>query len=410
MVAEQVLRKAVAAGALLLAAALAAPVARAERPRQVVIGVVDVGPGDRAARRARRTGLETALRGVQGIAAPADVSLRVALAGERHAAQLDGGRRSLEAARTAFGKPDCPGAERESAAALVSLAAAEAAGADVTAELRQAYVFQLLCADQRADAASARAAAGALRGLGGAEPPEGVGEPVWSRYPAVDVTAGVRHVQLDVTTQPQGAAVWIDHAPVGRAPVSATVTEGEHLVAAAAPSGGAVAVRAAGGAAPVALAIPAERARWRSIEARVRGWQSRASRRDARGLAALLSSARLGYAVVIDERGRFTVWQRHGIAARQLGVAPDALGIGALVQAAEQRRTSPGIDPDRPIMRETPEERAAYLEQKKSKGKGPSKQEWWVYAAIVGAIAVGAGVVLANDLADDHQNFEITFP
>ncbi|HEU5058006.1 MAG TPA: hypothetical protein VFU21_15855, partial [Kofleriaceae bacterium] len=335
-----------------------------------------------------------------------DAGLRAALAGERHAGQLEAGRRSLEAARAAFGKPDCPAAEREAAAALLPLAAAQAAGAEVTGELRQAYVFLLLCADQRADAASARAAAGNLRALGGPEPPEGVGEPVWSRYPAVDVTAGARHVQLDVTTQPPGAAVWIDHAPVGVSPVSRAVTEGDHLVAAAAPAGGAAAVRAASG--PIALAIPRERAPWRNLEARVRAWQSRAARRDRRGLATVLSSARLAYAVVIDERGRFTVWQRRGLAVRQLGVAPDGLGIGALVQAAEQRRTQAGMDPDQPLMRETPEERAAYLAQKK--GKGPSKQEWWVYAALIGAVAIGAGVVLANDLADDHQSFEITFP
>ena len=401
MVAEQVLRKAVAA--LVLCAALPA---RAERP--VTIGVVDVGPGDRAARRARRSGLERSLEKVQGIELVPDPALRAALAGERYPRQLEAGRRSLEAARTAFGKPDCPAAEREAGAALLSLAAAQAAGAEVTDELRQAYVFQLLCADQRADAASARGAAGSLRALGGPEPPVGVGEPVWSRYPAVDVTAGVRHVQLDVTSQPPGAAIWIDHLPVGKAPISATVTEGEHLVAAAAPASGAAAVRAAGG--PLTITIPAERAPWRKLEARVRGWQSRAVKRDARGLSTLLSSARLGYAVVIDERGRFTVWQRRGLAVRQLGGAPDALGIGALVQAAEQRRKNPGIDPDRPLMRETAEERAAYLSQKKGKSQGPSRQEWWVYAAIVGAVAIGAGVVLANDLADDHQNFEITFP
>lgn len=399
MVAEQVLRKAVAAAIL-----VAALPARAERP--VTVGVVDVGPGDRAARSGRRGALEASLGKVQGIALVGDPALRAALAGERHATQLEAGRRSLAAARAAFGKPDCPAAEREAAAALLSLSAGQAAGADVRSELRQAYVFQLLCADQRADAATARGAAGALRALGGPEPPEGVGEQVWTRYPAVDVTVGVRHVQLDVSTSPPGAAVWIDHAPVGKTPVSVTVTEGEHLVAAAAPAGGAVAVRAASG--PLALAIPAARAPWRKLETRVRSWQSRAVKRDGRGLAALLSSARLGYAVVIDERGRFTVWQRRGLVVRQLGVAPDALGIAALVQDAEQRRRNPGIDPDRPLMRETPAERAAYLSQKK--GEGPSKQEWWVYAAIAGAIAIGAGVVLANDLADDHQTFEITFP
>ncbi len=400
MVAEQVLRKAVAA-CVLCATALPARAGRG-----VTVGVVDVGPGDRAARKARRAGLEKAIESVQGLERVADPALRAALAGESSPAQLEAGRRSLDSSRAAFGKPDCPAAEREAAAALLALAAAQAAGADAGAELRQAYVFQLLCADQRGDAAAARAAASALRGLGAPEPPEGVGEPVWSRYPAVDVTAGVRHVQLDVTSQPQGAAVWIDHAPAGKTPLSVDVTEGEHLVAAAA-AGGAVAVRAAKG--PLALGIPPERAPWRKIESRVRSWQSRAVKRDAKGLAALMASARLGYAVVIDERGRFTVWQRHGIAARQIGTAPDALGIGALVQSAEQRRTSPGIDPDRPLMRETPAERAAYLSGK-GKSKGPSKQEWWVYAAIVGAVAIGAGVVLANDLADDHQKFEVTFP
>lgn len=373
-----------------------------------MVGVVDVGPGDRAARRARRDALEKGMLGVQGIGLPADPALRAALAGERHAGQIEAGRRSLAAARTAFGKPDCPAAERESGAALIALAAAQAAGAEVTGELRQAYVFQLLCADQRADAASARAAATSLRALGGAEPPEGVGEPVWSRYPAVDVTAGVRHVQLDVTTQPQGAAVWIDHVPVGVAPLSLAVTEGDHLVAAAAPSGGAVAVRAARG--PLALTIPPERAPFRKLEARVRAWQSRAVKRDRRGLAALLSNARLSWAVVIDERGRFTVWQRRGLEVRQLGVAPDALGIAALVQGAERRSASAGIDPDRPLMRETSEEREAYLAERKGKSKKANKQEWWVYAALIGAVAIGAGVVLANDLADDHQGFEVTFP
>ncbi len=290
MVAEQVLRKAVAA-TVLCAAALPARAGRG-----VTVGIVDVGPGDRAARTARRAKLESELEAVQGIEQPSR-TLRAALAGERFVGQLDTGRSRLDAARTAFGKPDCPGAEREAAAALLAFAAAQAAGAEVAAELRQAYVFQLLCADQRGDAASARAAAGALRALGAPEPPEGVGEPVWSRYPSVDVTAGVRHVQLDVTTQPQGAVIWIDHAPAGKAPLSLDVTEGDHLVAAAA-AGGATAVRAANG--PLTLTLKAGFDPWARVQARVRSWQSRAVKRDSKGLAALLASARLGYAVVID--------------------------------------------------------------------------------------------------------------
>jgi hypothetical protein len=399
MVAEQVLRKAVALVAIAVAPGLAAA--------DVPLAVIDVGPGDRATRRARREALERELAGVQGIAPVGDPELKAALAGEAYAPQRAAGQRALEAARTAFGKPDCPGAEREAEAALMSLSAAQAAGAEVAAELRQAYVYRFLCADQRADAAAARAAAGTLRTLGSAEPPEGVGDAVWSRYPAVDATMGIRHVDLAVETRPTGAAVWIDHRLVGKGPITAVVTEGEHLVAAARPDGGAVAARSSG--ARIALAIPLEKKRWQRALARVRGWQSRASKRDAVALDALMSSARIGYAVVIDERGRFTVWQRRG-QLRHLGNATDAIGVGGLVADAETRRKNPGIDPDRPLLRETSEERAAYLARREGKSATPTRQEWWVYAAIIGAVALGAGVVLANDLGDDHQRIEITFP
>src|SRR5687768_5996371 len=127
---------------LALAAVAAAAVPAAADPADVPLAVIDVGPGDRAARRARRDQLERELAGVQGITPLADSELRAALAGERHAPQIAAGQRALAAAQTAFGKPDCPAAEREAEAALLALAAAQAAGADTSAELRQAYVYR----------------------------------------------------------------------------------------------------------------------------------------------------------------------------------------------------------------------------------------------------------------------------
>ena len=35
------------------------------------------------------------------------------------------------------------------------------------------------------------------------------------------------------------------------------------------------------------------------------------------------------------------------------------------------------------------------------------RQKWWVYAGIVGAVAIAGGLVLANDLANDRQRIEL---
>jgi len=374
------------------------------------VAVIDLAPGDAAARRTRRAELEEALAGIQGITAIDDAALRAALAGERQSAQADAGRVSLAAAAAAFGAPNCPGARSAADTAVLELAAAQASGAEVTAELRQAHVYLLLCADQAGDTAAAQRAAAALRALGAPEPPAGVPDAVWSRYPALDATGGQRRFQLDITSQPDGAAIWIDHAPAGKAPHTALLPEGEHLVAAAA-GGAAIARRVtlSTWTTQLALALPAATAPWADIERQVRGWRTGATRRTAPALGRVLARAGVRYAVVIGERGGLEVWQRsdRGTLARPLGGAKSALEVGALVGDAERgRRRGPGIDPDVPLLRETQEERAARREAR----EGPSAEEWWVYAAIVGAVAVGAGIVLINDLGDDRQRIEVTFP
>ena len=429
MVPQQVLRDAVAASAALLLilglipGRTTGPRAASAQPARpgaggagaagaatggAVIGVIDLGPGDAAARTARREELAAGLAGVQGLRPVDDAALRAALAGERLDPQAGEGRARLAAATTAFGTPDCPAAIREAEAAVLALAGAQAGGADVAGPLRQAHVYLLLCADGGGDAAAAQRAAAALRALGAPEPPDGVPAAVWSRYPALDATGGVRRFQLDVASQPDGATIWIDHAPAGAAPLSALVPEGEHLVAAA-RGGASVARRVAvtSYTSAVTLALPAVSSRWRAVAARVRGWRAGAIRRTPESLAQLMARANLAYAVVIDERARLTVFQRRGRTARQLGVAGDPVEIGAMVARAESMRREPGIDPEVPLMVESPEERAARARGEKVT---PSRQEWWVYAAIAGAVAVGAGIVLLNDLADDHQRIEVTFP
>jgi len=264
-----------------------------------------------------------------------------------------------------------------------------------------------VCADQGGDRGAAQGAAAALRRLRAGDPPAGISDAVWSRYPSMDAATGVQNAQLAITSQPAGASVWIDHAQAGKTPITVSLPEGEHLVAAAA-RGGAVARRVTVATswvpASLALAVPAGGGtRWREVEARVRAWRSRARRPDESGIGDVLARAGVPYAVLIDPRGKLQVWHRGAgrAAARHLGNAAAAGEVDALVAAAR----GPGIDPDRPLLRDTPEQRAGVRGE--SKGKW---QEWWVYAVVIGAAAVGAGIVVANDLGDDQQRIEITVP
>lgn len=406
MVAQQVLRKAVAALGLALCAA-AGP-AHAGQPQDATIAVIDLGPGTDAERATRRADLEKAIAGVQGLRNVGDGGLRAAFAGEHVDARAAAGRKALADAERGFGALDCARAVREAEAAVLELAAAQAAGAAVGGELQQAYVYQLLCADQGGDSGAAQYAARQLRALGAPEPPPGVTAAVWNKVPALDATVGLTRWQVDIDVAGGGGGtVWIDHAAAGSAPLAAQLAEGRHLVAVArGGAAAAVAVVAARGGAKAAVTLPAEPAgTWRAIETRVRAWRSGAAKSSPAALGALLASARLRYAVVINGRLQLEVWQRARGPAVHLGNAADAIEIGALVQDAERERLQPGIDPDVPLLRESPEERAAA-----GRSEGPSRQEWWVYAALVGAVVIGAGIVAANELGDDTQRIEITIP
>jgi hypothetical protein len=407
MVAQQVLRKAVAAAALV---ALAAGPARAGKPAEdQAIAVIDLGRGTDAERATRRAELVQGIAGVQGLRNLDDPELRGALAGEQPDRRAEVGRKALAEAARAFGALDCTRAVHGGETAVLELAAAQASGAAVGGDLVQAYVYQLLCADQVGDSGAAQYAARQLRALGAPEPPPGVTAAVWNKVPALDATVGLPLWQVDVAVAGGGAGVvWIDHAAAGTAPLTTQLAEGRHLVAVAREGAAtAVAVVAARGGSKAEVALPAAAGgRWRAIAARVRGWRSGAAKSSAAGLGALMTSARVRYAVVMNDRLQLEVWQagRARAPARHLGNAADAIEVGALVQDAERQRRQPGIDPDVPLLRESADDRGT------ASSDGPSNQEWWVYAAIVGAIVIGAGIVAANELGDDTQRIEITLP
>jgi hypothetical protein len=363
------------------------------------VAVIDLGAGSDAERAARRDAIERGLGG--GHRAVADPALRRALAGEPSAGDPEAGRRALAAGQAAFGELDCKRARPDIDRAVVALGAAQAAGVAVDDELRRAQTIRLVCSDQSLERGTAQSAAAALRRLGAGDPPPGVSSAVWARYPALDAATGVQIGRLDITTRPPGAVVWIDHERRGLTPLTASLPEGEHLVAAALPSGGATAQRVT--VVPswtptrLALALEAGQPRWRAVEAQVRAWRRGAPDPAAAAIGELLARARLSHTIVIDASGALQVWSLPAgrREARQLGSAGDPAGALALLEAAARE---PALDPQRPLLRE---ERAS--EAKKS-------QQWWVYAAILGAVAVGAGVVISQELGDDRQRIEITLP
>jgi hypothetical protein len=372
------------------------------------IGIIDLTDDADDVRRARRDKLEAELSRSRGVRPVDDAGLRRALAGEESDPQLADGRRALVRAQSAFGALDCKAARGEADRAVLGLAAAQAAGVNAAEELRRAHAIRFVCADQGGDRSAAQGAAAALRRLRAGDPPAGVSDAVWSRYPAMDAATGVQNARLAITSQPAGAAIWIDHVRAGKTPVTVSLAEGEHVVAAGSrgrATARRVTVATSWVPASLALVIPAGGgARWSQVEARVRSWRSRASRPDAASIGDVLTRAGLATCVLIDARGKHQVWQRGAgrQSARHLGNAAGAAEIDTLVAGAR----GPGIDPDRPLLRETPEESAAL----RGESKGSKWKEWWVYAVVIGAAAVGAGIVVANDIGDDQQRIEITVP
>jgi hypothetical protein len=60
-------------------------------------------------------------------------------------------------------------------------------------------------------------------------------------------------------------------------------------------------------------------------------------------------------------------------------------------------------DPDRELLVEDPKTRKALDDRNE-----PTK--WWVYAAIIGAVAVGAAIVYLHDNESDVQHVDLHYP
>jgi hypothetical protein len=258
---------------------------------------------------------------------------------------------------------------------------------------------------------------------------------VWSKYPAVDATANRDIAELTITADP-GATVMIDHRPAGRSPATVYVSAGRHLVAAAQGSRrAALWIDVSTRNASVALRLFEQDRPLSRLGESVAGWRAQppSGAQIATYLENLLtaaqgqpwnpSSARSPLLIILRSSG-FGAAPGGGLGAQLWasdgpGLTPTATELpGATPGASEAERAAPIIaalrarslawrdrsaDPDQ-LLIEAPEERPLRDEPRRS------GTQWWVYAAIAGAVVVGGAVIAVNELSDDTQRVELRIP
>jgi hypothetical protein len=312
----------------------------------------------------------------------------------------------MATAEHAFGALACSEATPAARQAIGIAAARQAAGRPVP-ELPRAWAYVLLCADRDGQIDVAQQAADQLRALGGW--PD-VPAAVWAKYPAVDAIAGRDLVDLDVDADQPGAAIWIDFRPVGTSPVHVVLPAGEHVIAAAAGTrrgwAAGTAVRTQN-----ALRVPLTDAAgpWAEVARRVAGWGGKLPPPDE--LAQVLGSIHARIALI--RRGdRIEAWGQIGrseaphLLGGEDGAAPLA-DVGRLLGVIADRIgawDAHAPDPDMPLLTEGSGPRGARKDQ------ADGGTQWWVYAAIGGALAIGATIIIVHDAASDRQRVELRYP
>ncbi len=408
MVAEQVFRVDGRSVAGLVALALLAIPGAAEANDEPV-AIIDLR-SDASVRPKLRETVGNALVHAPDLAPIDDREIAAALGGDSYDTGEGTAKQALVNAREAYGSLDCVKAAASAETAVTALAAVQARGVDVRESLVQAYVYVLLCSGD--DEARAFAAAVRLRALG-ADPPAGVSATVWAKYPDVDATSNVYMVSLDVTTEPDGAEVWIDHERVGKAPLTVHVSEGDHVVAAAAEGAGAAVRLAIRGRQnrDVKVEIPAgadPSGRADAIRAWVDNWRTGERAPTPRDIYQLLETVGVRTAVLLTvetETGsdRVEAWGNPTGGTKKVASLigsgrPDQLGeVFQLIRTSltSWDRTAPLATPA-PV-------------RQPDKGTYRTKP-WWVYAAIAGAVVLGGAVIISSELAEDRQVIRLEYP
>ena len=313
---------------------------------------------------------------------------------------------AMAEAQRAFGALDCTIATESATNAIGIAAARQAAGVPVP-ELPRAWAYVLLCADRAGKVDAAMAAAARLRTNGGSTE---VPADVWAKYPDVDATLDREIYPLTITTDVPGAEIWIDFQRQGVSPLATFVSAGDHVIAAASETRrGWAAGKAVKTQTTLAVPMIDQAGTNRALAARVAGWHGAMPAPTEIGLVLDEVRARI---VLIRRGDKLEAWGRIGRteAPRKLGgedgtgTLAEAGRLAALLGDRVQTWNDRAPDPDQPLLTEDPKDRL------RRTGKADEPTRWWVYGAILGAVALGAGAVYLHDSASNTQRVELHYP
>lgn len=397
MVAQPVVRVAVGFG-LALAAVAAGPTPAAAQGSAVVVDL------SRKPDAARRDAAWKAIAEAPALERAGDSDLADALAGELRPGSEKRGREAAASAATLAAKGQCKDARAAARAAVLELAAAQALGAEVIADVSKARAAQLICALADGDRPEAYSRAMSLRALGQQAPPDGVSAADWAQFPELDAEANVPLAELVIDSKVPGATVWLDFVEVGPARATVHVARGAHVIAAADGSAVAASAIELSGWSQAEILAPARSGRWAAVDALIDQIRAGERRATAETIYEIMKITGAGYLVLLLDGGISESWARSGTEAQMLGRRRDDGQSVAMASKAARPARSP--DPDRELLRETELERRV----REAGQADRQKTKWWVYAAVIGAAVVGAGIIIVGDSGDDRQRFEIALP
>ncbi len=314
------------------------------------------------------------------------------------------GKATLSAAILAFGSLDCVSTQLRAKSAILDLAAAAASGVDASKELRQAYLYEFLCADRDGRVDDAMLAAANLRTLIEEERPTEIGLDTWEKYPEVDAQSTIRKVLVEIGSEPSGATIWLNHKAVGETPSTLLVSEGQHLLALGLLGRGVSQHLAITGKGSVTLPLAKPKTRWKGIAKALRTARNAESDKRPRTMGSLMAATLSEVAFVMREPGRVAVWilPPNRRSAELVGHAPNAAIAGKIaLQGLVDSNLQPGLDPNMPLLRES---------DVTTTTKSRNTKRWWVYGVVFGAVAIGAGFIVVKDLSEDKQRIEVMLP
>lgn len=386
--------------ATVVVAVVAATSSAFAAPRERV-AVIDLGPADPQLRITLATKLVAA-----GFEPVSGDGLEDALAGEGGDADGLLLAAAMAEAQRAFGALDCA-ATLTAANQAIGLAAARQAGGLPVPELPRATAYVVLCADRAGDVDGAMRAvkkyrAAVTAGAGGGSD---VPADVLKKYPEVDTILDRDLVPLEITTDVPGAEVWIDFAPVGKAPLTITLPAGDHVIGVAA---GTRRGWAAGTAikTQTKLAVPTEdrAGKWTDVAKRVASWNGKRPAPQELGWVMAKVRARLvlvRHGNVIEAFGRLGLAEPpHKLGDEDIPVTEAARAI-ALIDDRVHIWNDRAPDPDQPLLVDDGRTR-----DRDGKFKNPPTK-WWVYATVVGAVVGGAAIIFATESGSDRQRVEL---